>query len=71
MQDNKGWNNNLLKWASSFISGDSSSKKKDEKISVRLSYVSSLSLLACMLLQTVYEKAIPSFTWCKISCFSF
>ncbi|XP_052141963.1 UDP-glucose:glycoprotein glucosyltransferase [Oryza glaberrima] len=31
--DNKGWNNNLLKWASSFISGDSSSKKKDEKIS--------------------------------------
>ncbi|KAF0915839.1 hypothetical protein E2562_039167 [Oryza meyeriana var. granulata] len=31
--DNKGWNSNLLKWASSFISGDTSSKKKDEKIS--------------------------------------
>uniref|UniRef100_A0A0D9XKJ1 UDP-glucose:glycoprotein glucosyltransferase n=1 Tax=Leersia perrieri TaxID=77586 RepID=A0A0D9XKJ1_9ORYZ len=31
--DNKGWNSNLLKWASSFISGDASSKKKDEKIS--------------------------------------
>ncbi|KAL5230580.1 hypothetical protein ABZP36_029356 [Zizania latifolia] len=32
--DNKGWNNNLLKWASSFISGNASSKKKDEKITV-------------------------------------
>ncbi|KAL6883793.1 hypothetical protein ACP4OV_011207 [Aristida adscensionis] len=30
--DSKGWNNNLLKWASSFISGDSSSKKKADKI---------------------------------------
>ncbi|KAK3153915.1 hypothetical protein QOZ80_2BG0183200 [Eleusine coracana subsp. coracana] len=30
--DNKGWNNNLLKWASSFISGDASSKKKADKI---------------------------------------
>ncbi|KAM3408479.1 hypothetical protein ACQJBY_001541 [Aegilops geniculata] len=29
--DNKGWNTNLLKWASSFISGDASLKKKAEK----------------------------------------
>ncbi|KAL6643108.1 hypothetical protein ACP70R_021289 [Stipagrostis hirtigluma subsp. patula] len=33
--DNKGWNKNLLKWASSFISGDASSKKKDDKITDR------------------------------------
>ncbi|XP_062204872.1 UDP-glucose:glycoprotein glucosyltransferase-like isoform X2 [Phragmites australis] len=30
--DSKGWNNNLLKWASSFISGDASSKKKADNI---------------------------------------
>jgi hypothetical protein len=34
MQDNKGWNNNILKWASSLISGDASSKNKADKITV-------------------------------------
>ncbi|XP_066332805.1 UDP-glucose:glycoprotein glucosyltransferase-like isoform X1 [Miscanthus floridulus] len=33
--DNKGWNNNLLKWASSLISGDASSKNKADKITDR------------------------------------
>ena len=40
MQDNKGWNTNLLKWASSFISGDASLKKKAEKNTVSISSVS-------------------------------
>ncbi|VAH04245.1 unnamed protein product [Triticum turgidum subsp. durum] len=35
--DNKGWNTNLLKWASSFISGDASLKKKAEKNTVSIS----------------------------------
>jgi hypothetical protein len=39
MQDNKGWNTNLLKWASSFISGDASLKKKAEKNTVSISSV--------------------------------
>ncbi|CAN6310811.1 unnamed protein product [Urochloa humidicola] len=33
--DNKGWNNNLLKWASSLINGDSSSKTKADKTTDR------------------------------------
>ncbi|KAG2548509.1 hypothetical protein PVAP13_9KG188900 [Panicum virgatum] len=33
--DNKGWNNNILKWASSLISGDTSSKNKADKITDR------------------------------------
>ncbi|CAL4917139.1 unnamed protein product [Urochloa decumbens] len=33
--DNKGWNNNLLKWASSLINGDASSKSKADKIADR------------------------------------
>ncbi|KAF8723076.1 hypothetical protein HU200_022226 [Digitaria exilis] len=33
--DNKGWNNNLLKWASSLISGDASSKNKADKVTDR------------------------------------
>ncbi|KAK8444902.1 hypothetical protein SEVIR_9G223900v4 [Setaria viridis] len=33
--DNKGWNNNLLKWASSLINGDASSKNKADKITDR------------------------------------
>ncbi|XP_066322950.1 UDP-glucose:glycoprotein glucosyltransferase-like [Miscanthus floridulus] len=33
--DNKGWNNNLLKWASSLISGDASLKNKADKITDR------------------------------------
>ena len=37
MQDNKGWNTNILKWASSFISGDASLKKKAEKNTVSIS----------------------------------
>ena len=40
MQDNKGWNNNILKWASSLISGDTSSKNKADKITVS-NYISS------------------------------
>uniref|UniRef100_A0A452YDX9 Uncharacterized protein n=1 Tax=Aegilops tauschii subsp. strangulata TaxID=200361 RepID=A0A452YDX9_AEGTS len=40
--DNKGWNTNLLKWASSFISGDASLKKKAEKNTVSISSVSYL-----------------------------
>ncbi|KAG2537562.1 hypothetical protein PVAP13_9NG299400 [Panicum virgatum] len=34
-QENKGWNNNILKWASSLISGDTSSKNKADKITDR------------------------------------
>lgn len=34
MQDNKGWNKNLLKWASSLITGDASSKSKADKTTV-------------------------------------
>jgi UDP-glucose:glycoprotein glucosyltransferase len=47
IQDNKGWNNNLLKWASSLISGDASSKNKADKITVSnhiFSYLSSILL---------------------------
>ncbi|CAN6287994.1 unnamed protein product [Urochloa humidicola] len=33
--DNKGWNNNLLKWASSLINGDAPSKNKADKITDR------------------------------------
>ncbi|KAF8672264.1 hypothetical protein HU200_049461 [Digitaria exilis] len=33
--DNKGWNNNLLKWASSLISGDASSKNQADKVTDR------------------------------------
>ena len=47
MQDNKGWNNNLLKWASSLISGDASLKNKADKITVSnhiFSYLSSILL---------------------------
>jgi hypothetical protein len=42
-----------LKWASSFISGDASSKKKADKITVSISTFNKLNLTACYWLTAI------------------